>query len=100
MRPVASLYASLPAADFGPVQVKAIHQHWLDRGTRCRKSINAAMGRVKPFAKWSVAEGLPEADERLKCVEVRNTDAVAFINRYDHAGAMFSSIRHTCTTHA
>lgn len=37
----------------------------------------------------SAVDGLPEAHERLRRVEVRNMDAVKFIEQYDHEKALF-----------
>ena len=37
----------------------------------------------------SAVDGLPECHERLRRVEIRNMDAVAFIEKYDHSRALF-----------
>lgn len=37
----------------------------------------------------SAVDGLPEAHERLRRVEIRNMDAVDFIKKYDHEKALF-----------
>ena len=40
-------------------------------------------------AYWSAIEGLPEAHERLKRVEIRSMPALKFINMHDHENAFF-----------
>jgi DNA adenine methylase len=37
----------------------------------------------------SAVDGLPEARERLKRIEIRNMDAGEFIRKYDHEAAVF-----------
>ncbi len=47
-------------------------------------------GMNEQVSAWlSAIEGLPEAHARLKRVEIRNMDALAFIKKYDHERAVF-----------
>lgn len=47
-------------------------------------------GMNENVSAWlSAVEGLPDIHERLKRVEIRNLDAVAFIQRYDDPEALF-----------
>ena len=47
-------------------------------------------GMNENVSAWlSAVEGLPEAHARLKRVEIRNMDACEFIEKYDHADALF-----------
>lgn len=47
-------------------------------------------GMNEQVSAWlSAVEGLPAAHERLKRVEIRNMDALAFIKKYDHEKALF-----------
>lgn len=52
--------------------------------TRTRRGMNESVS-----AWLSAVEGLPDAVERLRRVEVRNMDAVKFIEQYDHDKALF-----------
>lgn len=52
--------------------------------TRTRRGMN------ENVSAWlSAVDGLPECHERLRRVEIRNMDAIAFINQYDHENALF-----------
>lgn len=52
--------------------------------TRTRRGMN------ENVSAWlSAVDGLPEAHQRLRRVEVRNMDAVKFIQQYDHPKSMF-----------
>ena len=47
-------------------------------------------GMNENVSSWLTAvDGLPEAHKRLRRVEIRNMDAVAFIREYDHEKALF-----------
>lgn len=50
-------YGMTPAAEFGPLRLKAIREALIARGLR-RKSINQRIGRVKRIFKWGVANEL------------------------------------------
>lgn len=52
--------------------------------TRTRRGMN------ENVSAWlSAVDGLPECHERLRRVEIRNMDAIAFIKKYDHPLAFF-----------
>lgn len=52
--------------------------------TRTRRGMN------ENVSSWlSAVDGLPECHERLRRVEIRNMDAIAFIKQYDHPKALF-----------
>jgi DNA adenine methylase len=52
--------------------------------TRTRRGMN------EQVSAWlSAVEGLPECHERLRRVEIRNLDCIAFIKKYDHPRALF-----------
>lgn len=52
--------------------------------TRTRRGMN------ENVSAWlSAVDGLPECHERLRRVEIRNMDAIAFIKQYDHPKALF-----------
>jgi hypothetical protein len=51
------LYAHLPAAEFGPLALKAIRQKLIDAG-HSRGYINKLMAIVPRVFKWAVAEEL------------------------------------------
>ena len=49
-RPLKELYSNLPAAEFGPVKLKAVRQKMIESGI-CRTEINKRIGRVKRLFK-------------------------------------------------
>lgn len=56
----------------------------------CTPTTRTRRGMNENVSSWlSAVDGLPEAHERLRRVEVRNMDALAFIRKYDHPRAMF-----------
>lgn len=57
IREVRILYGSLPAADFGPLALKAVRQRLIDQGNT-RGVVNQRTGRVKRIFKWATAEEL------------------------------------------
>ena len=61
MRPVAELYATLPAAEFGSLQFEAVMHHWLEDPSRSRSYINDNMRRVIQMVRWAVAKKLMPA---------------------------------------
>lgn len=71
MRPVAELYATLPAKDFGPKQFRAVLEHWLSDTTRSRNYINDHMRRVIAMVQWAVAEELVQPDQLVKIRAVK-----------------------------
>ena len=57
LKPVNELYGDLYADDFGPLKLKSIRQHLIDRDL-CRTEINKRIGRIKRVLKWAVSEEL------------------------------------------
>lgn len=56
----------------------------------CTPTGRTRRGMNENVSAWlSAVDGLPEAHQRLRRVEVRNMDAVEFIRRYDHPKALF-----------
>ncbi len=65
--------------------IGCLHTHGFATPTR-----RLRCGRNENVSAWlSAVEGLPEAHERLMRVEIRNMDAVAFIQKYDDKEAVF-----------
>ncbi len=69
-KPLMELYADTKAADFGPVQFKAIRAWWINREVS-RQYVNKQMKRLLRIIKWLVQEGKMEASihHALKCVD-------------------------------
>ena len=57
LRPLRELYGSTPAADFGPLKLKALRDDMIRRGW-CRTLVNARIRRVKLCFKWGVGSEL------------------------------------------
>lgn len=56
----------------------------------CTPTTRTRRGMNENVSSWlSAVDGLPEAHERLRRVEVRNMDAVKFIEQYDHEKSLF-----------
>ncbi len=61
LRPVKKLYGEAKAVDFGPLALRVVRQHMVDKGL-CRTNINKAVGRVKMVFKWAASlELIPPA---------------------------------------
>lgn len=58
LAPAALLYGTTPAADFGPVQLRACRQHLVSQGKYCRKVINSMTGCIRACWKWGASHGL------------------------------------------
>ncbi len=56
-RYVRPLYGHSPAAEFGPLALKAVRQKFIDVGW-CRALVNQRVGRVRRVFKWAAAEEL------------------------------------------
>jgi integrase len=77
VKPLSELYATLRAAEFGPLEYKTVRDWWLQRSTNrqsgklSRQYINAQMKRLMRIVKWAVAEGMIPASvhQTLKCVD-------------------------------
>jgi hypothetical protein len=50
-----SFYGTLPAAEFGPLKLKAVRAHWVEAG-HARRSINNNVGRICRAFRWAVSE--------------------------------------------
>lgn len=85
MKPLARLYGTIQAADFGPRALKAVRQAMADADL-CRSVINARINRVRRIFKWGVENQLVEASilhalqamvplKRGRC-QVRESDPV------------------------
>jgi integrase len=59
-RYVRELYGTTPAADFGPLALKAVRQKFITVGW-CRTLINQRVGRVRRIFKWAASEQLVPA---------------------------------------
>lgn len=70
MRTLRCLYGRTPAAEFGPLALKAVRQAFID-ADYCRGYVNSQVGRVKRMFKWAVAnEMIPvEVHTRLQTVD-------------------------------
>jgi hypothetical protein len=59
LRPLRRLYGTTPAAEFGPVKLKAVREEMIRLGW-CRNHINRNVARLKHVFKWAVgAELIP-----------------------------------------
>jgi integrase len=69
MRVVRETHGHVPAAEFGPLALKAVRQAMIDRGW-ARRSVNQQVGRVKRIFKFGVQEELvpPAVLDGLKAV--------------------------------
>lgn len=56
-RHVRLLYGDTPAADFGPLALKAVRQKFISMGW-CRRTVNQNVERLRRMFKWAVAEEL------------------------------------------
>jgi integrase len=55
LRFVKELYSDTPAAQFGPLALKAVRQKMIEAGW-CRNTINSAIGRVRRMFRWAASE--------------------------------------------
>ena len=60
LRPLRRLYGRTPAADFGPLALKAVRQAMIDAGL-ARTTINQRVGRIVRLFKWAVENELVPA---------------------------------------
>jgi integrase len=60
LRVLRDLYGETPAADFGPLKLKAIQQHFIAKGL-ARRYINGVIGGIRRVFRWAVAEELIDA---------------------------------------
>jgi integrase len=60
VKPLRELFDRLPAAEFGPLALKAVRQRMIDAGI-CRTQINKAVIRIRHVFKWAASEQLAPA---------------------------------------
>lgn len=60
LRPVRELYGHTPAAEFGPLALKAVRQRMVESGL-CRPVVNRRVNRVRRVWKWAASEELVPA---------------------------------------
>lgn len=67
--PLNDLYGDASANEFGPLKLKAVREHIVQRGV-CRTETNQRIGRIKRVFKWAVSEELisPTIHEALSTV--------------------------------
>lgn len=70
MRPVLRIFGHTPAAQFGPLALKAVRKTWIDDGL-ARKSINQRTGRIVRAFRWASENEIVPAETwyALKAVE-------------------------------
>jgi len=96
-KPLRQLYGPTPAAEFGPLKLKALVNQYVRMGW-CRTHINRSVGLVKGFFKWAVSNEYIPADvyHGLQAVgglrrgrtEARESDAIRPVAE-EHARAIF-----------
>ena len=57
LRALRDLYGETPAAEFGPLKLKAIQQHFVTKGS-ARRYINDTIGAIRRAFRWATAEEL------------------------------------------
>lgn len=69
LRPLRRLYGHTPAAEFGPLALKAVRQTMLNDGL-CRRVINDRIGDIRGVFKWAAGEELlpPHVHQALRAV--------------------------------
>lgn len=70
IKAVRESYGETPAAEFGPLALKAVRQQWIDKGM-ARSTINRHQRRVVRMFKWAAAEEMisPSVWQALSSVE-------------------------------
>jgi integrase len=70
VRPMRERFGFLPLADFGPVQLRSLRNHWIEQGL-ARNTINARVIRLKRFFRWACSYELISTAvlDRLNTVE-------------------------------
>lgn len=60
--PVAELFGSLPAAEFGGVALRTVREKMIEGGRLCRREINARVHRIRRAFRWAVShQKVPES---------------------------------------
>jgi integrase len=69
-KPLNELYGHTRVADFGPLALKALREHWIGAGL-CRNVINQRAGIIRRIFKWGVSEALvpPAVLQGLQAVD-------------------------------
>jgi integrase len=69
-KPLKEIYGRTPVAEFGPLQMKAMRQKYLEMGLT-RQGVNRRLGYLRRLFKWGVGEGLvpPPVHQALTAVE-------------------------------
>src|SRR5262245_61598558 len=57
MGPLESLHGDTPAAEFGPLKLKAVREQMIERGL-CRRVVNQRIGIIKRAFRWATSEEL------------------------------------------
>lgn len=60
LKALRDLYGRVPAAEFGPLALKAVQAHLVTQG-HCRTNVNHLIGIVKRIFKWSASQELIDA---------------------------------------
>jgi hypothetical protein len=70
LRPLRKMYGGTPAAEFGPLALKALQQTFIAEG-RSRNYINSTVKKIRHMFRWGVSEELIPSFvfEALKTVE-------------------------------
>ena len=78
--PLRTLFSHLPARDFGPLRLKAIQNHLVEEGRKCRTEVNKQIKRIRRVFGWAVREELVSptvhaALKEVKCLRRGKTKA-------------------------
>lgn len=70
LRPLHEMYGTTPAAEFGPLALKALRRQQVDEGRWCRTTINKQAGIIKRMFRWGVENELvpPAVHQGLQAV--------------------------------
>ena len=70
LRPIRDTYGLTPAVEFGPKRLRAIVQHWIEKGL-ARSTINDYTAEVKRMFRWAVSHEMisPHVHQALASVE-------------------------------
>lgn len=74
LRPLRSLYAASPAAEFGPLALKAVRDAMVRQGW-CRTYVNSQIGRIRRMFKWAAENELVPASVHHGLVTVSGLKA-------------------------
>lgn len=74
LKPLVSLYKDTPAAEFGPLRLKAVRQNLIEAGW-VRKSINHAVFTIRACFSWAVSNELIPAEKMKGLREVKSLKA-------------------------